>query len=436
MKRIAGGVALAACLAAAAPAARAGDEKSETERRLDQVLAELEAQRHEISELKARLSARPPEEGGIGDAVKQYLESEEGRKVLGKSNEDLGFAKAGFGSLRVNGFLQTWYTFQRDPNDGNDPGGAGGGTAGADSLRLRRTEIRLSGSVVKDEVDWTVMFDPARATAATGETAAQTSRVLQDSILTFRNPFGVSRDVAFDVGQFKFPLGREGLQPSSKLDFIDRADGSKFFGDQRRPGATLRGTASNGAFEWWLNAHQTRGQNTTADFNDQKNLVARGVLNPFRLGEGEAAKRWGDLAVGAAWFRGFATADGIAVRRCAFEAEWRKEKLFGEKDGAFLRTEWFHGEEAGATENDRPAGARSHYFAGGYSLSPQWQVAARHDEFEQETAANLVNRTQTLGVNYFLKGYNAKVSVNYVRTHERDQQVANSSLVLQFAVSF
>ena len=438
MKRVAGGLALAAGLLVLAPAARAADagegkaagDRTETERRLEEVLAELEAQRMEINALKAKMAAMPaPVEGGVDAEIQKYLESEAGKKSL----FDAGFARTGIGSLKIGGLFQFYYTSQRSVN----PAGTGAKT-GVDTFRVRRAELIFSGSVVKDEVDYFVMIDPARD-LGNDETAAPTKRILQDFKLVYRGPFGVPKDIVLTVGQFKFPFSREGFTtPTSRLDFINRADATGILADQRRPGAMVQGTLAEGAFEWFANVHGTRGQNSIQDNNDEKNWVVRGIVNPMKFGGGDEAKarveKWGDLSVGASTMKGVETDAHLDTKRYGCDAEWRKKKVFTEKDGVFLRTEYLRADNNVLLADNK----RGHYYAAGYAINDDWELVARHDEFRDRAAGPSDNRTDTLGVNYFIKGHNAKIDLNYIRNHPEIAGAKSlfAQWILQFQVAF
>ncbi len=431
MRSVAIVLAAAAALAAAAPAPAfddAEDGKSEVEKRLEEVLAELEAQRQEINLLKARLNA--PQEGGLGEAVKQYLESEDGKKSLDKNLFDGGFVKTGMGSLKITALLQAWYTSQRSD-------GTGAARKGVDTFRIRRAEVSFSGSVVKDLVDFKVMIDPARSNG-NDETVAPTSRILQDLTIVYKGPFGLPKDMMFTVGQFKFPFAREGLTSSSKLDFIDRAEGSKAFSDARRAGAMIQGAPLGGALEWWLNVHNTRGQNSNQDNNDEKNYVARLAVNPFQFGGADDVKarreKMGDLGIGLSYMAGAETDAAEEFHREGVDAEWRKSKLLSDKDGVFLRTEWFLGDSEMTLAKDQ----RSRYYAAGYRFDDNWEVVARQEEFNNQ-AGDLDQTIHTLGLNYFIKGNNAKITFNYVRMRTgtaTDRRTLAAQYVLQFQVAF
>jgi hypothetical protein len=395
MKRLAGGIALAVTLLAAVPTARADD--------------------------------------AMDAAVKKYLESEDGKKALDKALSDQGFAKTGLGTLKFGGLFNVWYTHQRDDET------AAGARTGVDTFRLRRAEIIMSGSVVKDLVDFRVMIDPARS-LGNNESAPPPRNILQDLVITYTGAFGAPKDNLLHVGQFKIPFSREGgyTQSTSRLDFINRADGTTAIADARRPGAMAMGTPLNGALEWFANFHNNNGQNSQDTAYDEKNLVGRLVLNAHKLGDAETSKKrteaLGEISFGGSYLRGNETVVNDTFRNYAGDFEWRKQKFLSDKGSIFFRAEWLRSDR----EVARDADIRSHYFAGGYKVNDNWEGVYRHDIFETQ-AGDTERVTDTIGLNYFIKGHNAKINLNYIRVRQQNTALGRTLVatwILQFQVAF
>jgi hypothetical protein len=369
-----------------------------------------------VAALAAVPSARADE--AMDAAVRKYLESEEGRKALDRSLVDLGFVKTGIGSLKIGGLVDVWFQSQR--ND-ETPTGA---RTGADTFRLRRAEINFNGTIVKDTIDYTVMIDPARP-LGNNEATAPTRNLLQDLKIMYRGPFGTPKDVVVTVGQFKIPFGREGFsQPTWKIDFINRSDGAVTLADARRPGAMVQGAPLDGAVEWFANVHNNSGQNSQDTGRDQKNLLGRLVVNPFKFGGAEGL---GDLSLGGTWQHGWEPAGRTEFRRYGADAEWRR-------GGIFLRTEWFRADHDDTLAADK----RSHNFAGGFKVVDDLEVVARHDLFRDQ-AGGTERVTDTFGLNWFLKGHNAKIDLNYLRirqTTAASGRTLTGQWILQFQVAF
>jgi hypothetical protein len=314
---------------------------------------------------------------------------------------------------------------------------AAGARTGVDTFRLRRAEISVSGSVVKDVVDFAVMFDPARP-LGNNESTAPTKNLLQDLKIIYKGPFGLPKDMLFTVGQFKIPFGEEGVRSSSKLDFVNRSDGATAFSDARRPGAMIQGAPMNGALEWFANVHNNNGQNSQDTAHDQKNFVGRLLLHPFKLGSADDVKireaKWGTLDVGGTWQRGYEPVVSETFTRTGADALWRKSKFLSDKDGVFLESEWFRADHDGTLSADM----RSHYYAGGYKVNDDWEAVARHDIFKGQ-AGTTDRVTDTFGINCFIKGHNAKIDLNYIRVRQQTAAAGRTpvaQIILQFQVAF
>jgi hypothetical protein len=118
-----------------------------------------------------------------------------------------------------------------------------------------------------------------------------------------------------------------------------------------------------------------------------------------------------------------------------------------------------------AQSNGRPFVTQGWFVSTGYKLSDSvwadecpgwlkpWEFAFRYDVFENIEAADLIlpNHTDvfkteviTVGVNYYIKGHNAKIQLNYMVIDEDDgkdtgasfKEVSNNTFVVNFQVAF
>ncbi len=261
------------CLALLAGAACAEAKASE----IEELRAMVMSQAQSLLELKA-LVARQAEEI---DRLKQELmrsRPEIERKINPPdAKREERAVKPGYGKLKLSGLLQAWFQAS--------------GAGGAETFRLRRTEIALSGEIAP-EIEWKVMFDPAKALSVNKTLTTllessvlkdiginQASNMLQDAFVTVH----LNDRLHIDVGQRKIPLSLEGLQSSATLETIeralfasDRARGGTY-GDVRDLGIALRTKASFSEYEVGLFNGSGENQNDL-DKNDQKALIGRIVL--------------------------------------------------------------------------------------------------------------------------------------------------------------
>lgn len=275
--------------------------------------------------------------------------------------------------VKIEGLLQARF----DADSGN-----------ADSFFIRRSEIKLSGSVTPT-VAWTVMVDVAKQLKMTNATTVdQSSRILQDAFITAQlgGPYSV------EIGQKKIPFSAEGMGSSAALDTLERALflATGKLGDARDTGIHLRGKWKEAeAIVAVLNG--TGENQNSKDTSDKKTFGARAVFTPSAVP---------GLAVGGSALSGNGP-DGMLRERFGVEGQYRR-------GGAALR-----GEFASALTG----GARQEGWFGQISsqIAPKWEGVIRLDSWDPNLAVSGDREIDTiLGLNHYVSGQNAKLQFNYV----------------------
>lgn len=119
------------------------------------------------------------------------------------------------------------------------------------TFRVRRAELAAIGQV-GDRVRWKVQIDPSKVVTVRNEftedrltnVSVDVGTVLQDAQISY-----LLGRVVIDAGQFKVPVGREGLQSSSTVEVAERtlhASTTNKFGDVRDIGVQVRVAAGSG----------------------------------------------------------------------------------------------------------------------------------------------------------------------------------------------
>jgi len=282
----------------------------------------------------------------------------------------------------------------------------------ADTLRLRRGELRLTGKITP-RITGTVMIDPTKNLALVTPAAPgvpsvnQSSNILQELALSYlltQNPGGSH---FIDAGQFKIPIGYEGdMVSSGALPLINRALMFQLrdpfaggYGDIRETGVRLRGTM--GQFGYDLGVFNGFGerQNATAQ-SDAKAIIGRLMFRP-------AAVK--DLVLGISGGTG---STGGAPRN---DRSVLNAFMAYKRDKWSAQAEFLNGDSqplgGGATRD-----VRSYYGSVGYLFTPKLEAVARYDNFDiNRNAAGFDVQDITLGLNYYIKGNNAKIQANVVR---------------------
>lgn len=301
----------------------------------------------------------------------------------------------------------------------------------ADSFRLRRGELRVTAPQITDRISGTIMIDPAKALSnnpftvpAVGASVTpainQSTTVFQELQLSYLLHKAKRGNHYFDIGQFKLPIGYEGdLNSSGQLQAVERAlmfqardpfGGAA--GDIRDTGAELRGTFDQ--FDYRLGVFNGLGerQNTTAA-GDPKALVGRLVFKPRAVN---------GLQVGVSGGTGDTRnipASGSQAKRDVFNlfSVYKRKKVT-------FQAEYLDGKAQtiaaapGATRD-----IKGYYGSFGYLFTPRLEGVARYEYFDFDrdlvgapgASSDASVKDLILGVNYYIKGHNAKIQANIVR---------------------
>ncbi|HEY0075765.1 MAG TPA: porin [Abditibacteriaceae bacterium] len=288
---------------------------------------------------------------------------------------------------------------------------SGPSAAVADTFRLRRAELRVTGKIT-NRISGTVMIDPTKNLALVTPAAPavpsvnQSTNVLQELMLTYNLSQKENGANFIDVGQYKIPIGYEGdLLSSSALPLINRALMFQLrdpfgggYGDIRETGARLRGNAGAAHYDFGVYNGFGERQNALAQ-SDAKAIIGRLAYRPASVP---------GLALGISGGTGN-TGGAVRNDRTVINA-------FGAYtwDKWLAQAEYLQGDSqplgGGATRD-----VSSYYGTLGYSFTPKLQAVARYDYFDaNRNAAGFAVKDISLGLNYYIKGNNAKIQANIV----------------------
>jgi phosphate-selective porin O/P len=322
----------------------------------------------------------------------------------------LGIGKDGF--WQPSALLQFWAF---GANQGGDT---------TTTLRIRRAELRIKGEILPKLLGFNVMIDPARAldnnrgslnvNGGGGGTVTANNQgtvtILQDFMVSFMSEYA-----DLTVGQFKIPISYEGYNGSSKLLFPERAVVSRRFGDQRDLGIKLDKKLGK-HFYYQAGVFNGEGQNKL-DSNTQKDLALRLEVYPID-----------GIMIGGAGYMG-ATRRDSSPTKDRVEADFRLDL-----GNVLLQAEYIHGWD-GPTNVARKESAGI-YAALGYTIMEKVQPLFRIGHFDSDVRGNLAGNpnergstapfsdemtSYELGVNYFLRGHEAKLQAAWSRYVFPDQ---------------
>ncbi len=329
----------------------------------------------------------------------------------------------GIEKLTVGGLLQAWYgapfggTLNGNPtgNFSGAPVGRSFGGGVGDTFRLRRGEISLTGVITK-AADFKVMFDPAK-------TGAGAAAPLQDLWVGY----GFAKRFRAEIGQQKTCLSEEGTRSSSQLLTVERSVMNGLpttvgrVGDIRDTGAVLR-------YNYGANQKQLPGTNVygmIGIFNDN-GVTQNGVdTDRFKFLDGHVYFTgirhltlgiWGGTNIGDYRPRNKRDRAGATIK-------WESGPHTFEAEGAYTL------DYVGGTPIANRTIGLGGYALYGHSLNKRVQLIARYDEWDPAVHGGITNglatnltiaathhniREYTIGVNYFLRGHNSKMQLNYI----------------------
>ncbi|MEI6232070.1 MAG: porin [Planctomycetota bacterium] len=325
--------------------------------------------------------------------------------------------------------------------------------------------------------------------------------LLQDAIINFH---GVIPHHDFTLGQMSTTFNEENFQDNGMLDFAERSYianlnsrdiGSVIHGSWwcNGGGGVYQGAGDSGRLQYWLgmynsagNLHGTAGSGLNrSDDNDKKDFIATLLVRPLW------DDCWGHLEVGASVRTGTHGKDGnghpITIPSNGLDRQktsamgydgWMKYYAPGVLKGLWLKGEaqWLHDRNApqsiiDVANNDfqnggdqaHPYSTFGYWGAIGYKFADSplfcnctnsfwrnFEVLGRYESAPSVTIADPIyveatnvyqQKIYTAGVNYYIKGNNAKIQMNYnavKNPHGPNGQpfhnVRNDSLILNFQV--
>jgi hypothetical protein len=372
---------------------------------------EVEALRAQIEELSQRLEKLETSQVATAEAAKSTP------SVTSRSPVTISSLL----QVQYNSFANEFGSaFPRQPN----------------SFRLRRGEIRITAPTITPRISGTVMFDVAKfiTNSAANPVVSPNNNVLQEIQLSYllkKATAPSTNNIYADIGQFKIPIGYEGdLVSSGALQTVERAlmfrardvnNGGA--GDIRETGAQLRGTL--GQFDYRLGVFNGLGerQNQLAT-GDARAYVARLAFRPKSI-EG--------LMVGVSGGKANLGTNPTGAGLSAVRTDREVLNMFAayKRDKLTIQTEYLTGEgqnltAAGAAGTRRDL--RGYYGSLGYMFTPKIEGVLRYDFFDFARNRDLETEVKelTAGINYYIKGNNAKIQANIVRVDGgRDLTAAN-----------
>ena len=265
----------------------------------------------------------------------------------------------------------------------------------SERVQLRRMRIALAGAFAESML---FKFETEYGNASiAGRTGA--SGQITDACVTW------TKYPAFNLrgGQFKSPFGYEQLIADPKTAFVERSLSNDRLTIGRQIGAQASGDIVKSVLCYSAGVFNGSGTNIGSNDNAKFMTVGRLVTTIYAGAVGTQSVRWA-VATNA-----FNTVDkgGFTGRRTGFGAD--TQAGWGP---AQVGAEWLRNENHPAL--GVPVAAEGWYLFGAWSFNRWWQGVVRYEAYDSCLAlANTTTREWTLGFNYFIKGDDLKLMLNY-----------------------
>jgi len=330
------------------------------------------------------------------------------------------------GELKFGLNLQAWYITDDSPlaiPADTTTNSTLGNYVGANTFRLRRAEIKLTGKV---NSDWAfeVMLDPAKAIVSNTNAAAPNSndaKILQDLFITYTGIKGWD----LTLGQKKIVITEEGVRSSSELDFPERSQIVRAISDRRETGffvkgdvaepVTILGSVTNGTIS-----------NSLDDSNDSINACGRVDLKFVK----------GLNFGGSGCYSGGETASHLTRTRVGGHARFNGGAAFP----LIAEAEYYYAQD-GQTAAPGVLRRSGWYAQALYTLMDRFQLGGRYDIITKNLDAqdgtngvpqkNSQIKTWTLGLHWLALGHdkykNVSLKLDYFIVQE-DGRTINGAL--------
>ncbi len=302
-------------------------------------------------------------------------------------------------------------------------------TRQADTFRLRRGELRVTGALLRDKANTydkltgSAMFDIAKV-------GINNASPLQELVLAYNINKTLTSANSIDFGQFKLPFGYEGDVSTGALQMAERAlffrNGTDPFGgragDIRDTGVRLRGNFSQFAYDLGVFNGLGERQNQLA-LSDTKAFVGRFIFKPtaiqgLQLGVTAARGNQRNNTVTTTATPPVTTTNNRAERDLlnAFVV-YKLNKITAQAE--YFNSDFVNSTVGAGSRRDRDSYyAHLGYLFKGTQLNPVFEGVVRYDTLKIDNAPGVISNTtkeSTIGFNYYLKGNNAKIQTNLVK---------------------
>lgn len=342
-------------------------------------------------------------------------------------------AADGEASLSLGGLLQVQFE-NGDRGDSRFP------ATGEDRFYLRRARMNATGTFA-EQLDFRVEFDLAGTLGSTNGLRAQ----MTDGYVNWNHYAGAQ----IRAGQFKTPFGFEQLYPDPRLLTMERSLANDRLTLNRQLGAQLWGDLLDKHVSYAVGVFNGNGVNNSANDNGKFLWAARLSATPWK---GELFGGPASWAIGGNYFESEDTALSL------LDLNLDSTPTTADKDGLFTGKRHGYGFDSQLETGPfslwveyldnhlEPTDAKPFaefdadgwYVQAGVFLMPKkLQAVAKYETFDpSRRLSNDDTSTVTLGLNYYIKGNNLKLQLDYLHTDPPGRLETQNKLMMRLQAWF
>ncbi len=351
-------------------------------------------------------------------AEKQKEKAEMAKSIEEKTKTMFKVPQIGTDKMKLSGFIK----FRNSNYWGHktDRSTITSGKQNYDTFSIGSSFLSLKGEAA-DDWNYGIGIDP---------NSLSNNSHLRDMWIQYTDlPYGIK----IKAGQFKVPFSEEHLTPTTKLDTIQKAEVVASLCSFRDIGVQISGDTLDKKVNYALGVFNGNNINTT-DNNDQKDIIGRVVVSPFK-GDGGSLD---GLSFGVSAQGGRqpnSTSGGIAYAGDRTRVGGLIKYVGKAADKNFkLQSEYIY---QSRDQQDTGACYKSQgwYVLTTYDLTDKWQPVYKYEVYDpDEKATGDKRKTNTLGINYFFNKH-TKLQLNYRNLKYPNSKGGNellSELTIQF----
>lgn len=317
--------------------------------------------------------------------------------------------------LTLSNRVQFRFT-QLQPDDAVQLPGTQSPGDGIGTFRIRRAKTKAEGWFWKKELEYELQLGWAGSDSTGGSSIFSG---LEDAYLNW----DASKNRTFRIkgGQFKVPFGRQELNSSESLQFVDRSILSGEFTHSRDVGIAVGGRSTNGKIDYWAGIFNGNGRNKPINDNDKYQYDARLMIQPWgdvKYSEGDFESKDKPLLAIAADFEQNDLRGSSAAPPGGPSLVNLKNTIFG-GDVAFKYKGFSAYGEYFSRKREPETGPSFHsdgfQVQAGYFLKrDKWEVAFRYAWWDPSDARSGDDQKEIGGaLNYFILKHDLKVQADF-----------------------